>query len=67
MELCGWQKAKYINNVCKGFVALYTITICTTDTYRPEKKDQVLKAMYIAWLIKLSIKHLFICCGKYNT
>ena len=23
MEFCGWQRAKYINNVCKAFVTLY--------------------------------------------
>ena len=23
MELCGWQRAKYINSVCKALVALY--------------------------------------------
>ena len=41
----------------------YTITICTTDANRPEKKDQVLKP-YVYCMAKLSIKHLFISCGK---
>ena len=55
MELCRWQKAKFINNVCVAFVALYAIIICTNDINKPEKKDQVLKtysyvASYISWL-----------------
>ena len=36
---------------------------CTTDTNGHEKKDQVLKSVYISYMAKLSIKHLFICYG----
>ena len=49
MELCGWQRAKYINNVCKAFVALCHYNT-STDANRPEKKDRVLNPMYITWL-----------------
>ena len=63
MELCVWQRAKYINNVCKAFVALchhnYVILILTRSSGR---KDQVLT--YVYYLTKLSIKYLFIYCGK---
>ena len=45
MELCGWYSAKYMNNVCKAFVALYYYNM-STDANRPEKKDRVLKAMH---------------------
>ena len=56
MELCGWQRAKYINNVCKAFVAstMPFQYVATTDVYRPEKKDQVLKP-YVYCMAKLSI------------
>ena len=33
------------------------------DANRPEKEDLVLKT-YVYCMAKLSIKHLFICCGK---
>ena len=40
MELCGWQRAKYINNVCKAFVAPCHYNICTSDANRSEKKEE---------------------------
>ena len=38
MQLCGWQRAKYINDTCVDFIALchYNMYI-TTDPNRPEK------------------------------
>ena len=49
MELCVWQRATYINSVCKAFVALCHYYVYT-DANRPEKKDRALKSMYIAWI-----------------
>ena len=54
MELCEWHRDKYINNVCKAFVALYCHNM-STDANRPEKKDRVLKT-YVYCMAKLSIK-----------
>ena len=48
MELREWQRAKYINNVCKAFVALIYYNM-STDANKPEKKDRVLKAMHRQW------------------
>ena len=62
MELCGWQRAKYINNVCKAFITLCHYNM-STDANRPENKDRVLKT-YVYCMAKLSTKHLFISCGK---
>ena len=42
------KRAQYINSV--NTCSLCTITICTTDANRPEKKDQCLKPTYTAWL-----------------
>ena len=45
MELCGWQRAKYINNICVAFAALFHYNnLCPTYT----NKDQVLKPQYTA-------------------
>ena len=62
MELCGWQRAKYIKNICVAYVALQYVATYYTDTNRPEKKDQVLK-IYVYCTAKLSIKRLFISSG----
>ena len=58
MKLCVWQRARYINNVYKAFVALYHYSM-STNANRPEKKDRVLKT-YVYCMTKLFIKHLFI-------
>ena len=62
MQLYGWQRAKYINDICVDFIALchYNMYI-TTDANRPEN-DQVSKT-YVYYMTKLSIKHLFTSCG----
>ena len=65
MEVCQWQKAKYINNVRKAFVVLchynnYYVLLILTGLKR---KIQVLKT-YVYCMVKPSIKHLFISCGK---
>ena len=51
----------HINNICVALQHCAT-AICSTDANKPEKKGQVLK-IYIYCMAKLSIKHLFICCG----